>query len=52
MKLVTQFNDFFKPDAKIAIKDDELWVTIDTRTMVIKLSFMVGGSSKAPSPKS
>ena len=51
-KLIDEFNDFFKHDAKVVIKGNELHITIGGRTMSIRLPFMVGGSSMAPSRKS
>jgi hypothetical protein len=44
-KLLTEFNSFFKGQAKAAIKGDSLEITIDSRTLIISLPEVIGGQS-------
>ena len=52
MTLIKQINDFLGKDTRLTIRDNELKITIDNRTLIITLPIVVGVDSKAPSPKS
>lgn len=45
-KLIDDFNKFFKGNANIIIKNDELEITVGTLTMVISLPEMTVGYNK------
>ena len=52
LEIVKQFNEFFGEDAHVVIKNNDIEITVGTKTLTIQLPATAGGSSKAPLLKS
>jgi len=45
-KLIEEFNEFFKNEAKIIIVDNDLEITIGSKTVIFSLPELTGGRTE------